>query len=95
LPAAGPHDERRHDLIAVNGVAGELNGDAAMATLDSPFRPIADGIGNLYVTELSRFTGYGSHTIRRIDLSGPSVTTFARAPGRSGRSPHRCRRRSI
>jgi hypothetical protein len=74
-------------LIGLSGVAGDLDGDASTATLNGPYRLVADGIGNLYLTELQlvlnadlNFTG----TIRRINIKERKITTFAGTPGKVG-----------
>jgi hypothetical protein len=74
-------------LIGLSGVAGDLDGDASTATLNGPYRIVADGIGNLYLTELQlvlnsslNFAG----TIRRINIKDRTITTFAGTPGHVG-----------
>jgi DNA-binding beta-propeller fold protein YncE len=75
-------------LVGLSGTAGEVNGDASMATFTSPIRLVADHIGNLYVTELNLLgNGATPGTIRRIDLSGPTVSTFAGVQGSYGVVP--------
>jgi hypothetical protein len=74
-------------LIGLSGVAGEIDGDASTATLNGPYRLVADGIGNLYLTELQLAVNENlnfSGTIRRINIKNRTITTFAGTPGKVG-----------
>lgn len=74
-------------LIGLSGVAGDVDGDASTATLNGPYRLVADGIGNLYLTELQLALNENlnfSGTIRRINIKDRTIKTFAGTPGRVG-----------
>jgi len=76
------------NFIGLSGVAGDKDGDASTATLNGPYRLVADGIGNLYLTELQlNLTGNGLNftgVIRRISLKDRNISTFAGTPGKVG-----------
>jgi hypothetical protein len=75
-------------FIGLSGQAGNVDGDAATATLNSPFRIAADGLGNLYVSELPITSeGQPSGLIRRIDIAKRTIGPFAGTPGRVGLMP--------
>lgn len=74
-------------FIGLSGVAGDVDGDASKATLNGPFRLVADGIGNLYLTELQLNLGSDLNfagVIRRINIKERTITTFAGTPGKVG-----------
>src|SRR5471032_1033057 len=65
-------------LVAGNiGGGGTLDGQGTAARLGGASRSVADGAGNIYVTD------QGNHTIRKISPSG-EVTTFAGKAGQGG-----------
>jgi len=80
---AGAHTIRRLDLdtmevTTLTGRAnfpGDANGSSSQARFASPYRLVADGLGNLFVT--SAGVGEVPHTIRRIRLDGVDTSTFA------------------
>jgi sugar lactone lactonase YvrE len=69
-------------FIGLAGQAGSVNGDASVATLSKPFRLVADGIGNLYVSEALDRVATG--TLRRVDIERRTISVFAGAPGLRG-----------
>lgn len=75
-------------LLGLSGDPGYVDGDASKAQLDSPFDIVADGIGNLYVTELPQATGQQhSGTIRRIDIAGATISTLVGSRAIYGMNP--------
>jgi hypothetical protein len=64
-------------FIGQSGNPGYVDGDASKALLDSPFDIVADGLGNLYFTELPLSTNQKhSGTIRRIDIASTTISTL-------------------
>jgi hypothetical protein len=77
-------------FFGLSGQYGDMDGNAATATLNHPFRLVADGIGNLFVAEYTFFgmTNQNSPNIlRRIDLASQTISTFAGAQGQVGFVP--------
>jgi hypothetical protein len=74
-------------FIGLSGQAGDKDGDAATATLNSPYRVVADGLGSLYVAELPLTAGQPNGVIRRIDIAKRSIGAFAGTPGQIGLQP--------
>lgn len=68
-PSADLRSRTGVSTLAGTGVAGSTNGDTLTATFNHPVGSIADGHGNLYVTDFS------GNRIRMI--SGGTVTTLA------------------
>lgn len=79
----GDHTIRKIDLasktvssfMGLTGTAGVVDGDAATATFTRPFRLVADGLGNLYVTE-APFQNQNGGVIRRIEIANKRVSNF-------------------
>jgi hypothetical protein len=63
------------------GEMGEIDGGPGVATFTTPFRVVADGIGNIYVSEVQ------GNVIRRIELDGAMTTTFLGTTGQRGVNP--------
>ena len=57
-------------------MAGTGDGAGAAARFRGPASIVADGAGNLYVSD--------GNTVRQIVLSGANVTTLVGVPGRAG-----------
>lgn len=75
-------------FIGLSGQAGDKDGDAATATLNYPFRIKADGLGNLYISELPLTSqGQPSGIVRRINLKDRKISAFAGTPGAVGLQP--------
>ena len=75
-------------FIGLSGQAGDKDGDASTATLNFPFRIKADGLGNLYISELPLTSqGQPSGIIRRINLKDRKISPFAGTPGAVGLAP--------
>ena len=75
-------------FIGLSGQAGDKDGDASTATLNFPFRIKADGLGNLYISELPLTSqGQPSGIIRRINLKDRKISPFAGTPGGVGLAP--------
>ncbi len=75
-------------FIGLSGQAGDKDGDAATATLNYPFRIKADGLGNLYISELPLTSeGQPSGIVRRINLKDRKISPFAGTPGAVGLQP--------
>jgi hypothetical protein len=77
-------------FMGLSGQCTDTDGDASKATFSHPIRLIADGIGNLYVSEL--FVGSSGaqqpqSIVRRIDIAAQRVSTFAGAAGEFGVVP--------
>jgi hypothetical protein len=72
-------------FIGLSGQAGDLDGDASTATINFPYRIKADGLGNLYMSELPLTSqGQPSGIVRRINLKDRKISPFAGAPGAVG-----------
>lgn len=67
-------------LAGAAGVSGRGDGPASVARFQYPRGLLADGAGNLYVTEA------GSFSVRRIDLATGTVSTLAGDPKNYGGS---------
>jgi hypothetical protein len=65
-------------IAGMNGQIGSSDGTGTNATFYSPSGVVADGAGNLYVTDTGNFS------IRKIVIATGAVTTIAGTPTRSG-----------
>ena len=75
-------------FIGLSGQAGDLDGDASIATINFPFRIKADGLGNLYMSELPLTSqGQPSGIVRRINLKDRKIAPFAGSPRAVGLQP--------
>ncbi len=70
-------------LIGLSGTPGQDDGSAATATLQTPFRMAADGLGNLFLSS-GLVDNTLQPTIRRIDLDAVEISPFAGRPGARG-----------
>lgn len=73
-------------FMGLSGQAGGVDGDAATATFNAPFRLVADGIGNLYVSEVL-FGNANGGVLRRIDIKNKKVFPFLGERGKLGTKP--------
>jgi hypothetical protein len=71
-------------FIGLSGLFGDVDGDAATATLNYPGRLVADGLGNLYVTEIPLNDNQPKGLVRRIDLKARTIKAFAGTMGAVG-----------
>jgi hypothetical protein len=74
-------------FVGITGNSGYKDGDVSTAQFQTPFRVLADGIGNLYVTELGEKGEGDIGTIRRIDIASRTTSTFAGTRGLLGLAP--------
>lgn len=65
-------------IAGTAGASGSSDGVGAAARFNGPATVLADGVGNLYVSD------WDNHTIRKVVLSTGAVTTIAGAAGMSG-----------
>jgi hypothetical protein len=74
-------------LVGVSGSSGYADGTYDKALFDHPQRLVADGLGNLFVSEVPQFFQGALGTIRRVDIATRATSTFAGKRGVLGLAP--------
>jgi hypothetical protein len=77
-------------LVGLSGMTGSADGNASVATFQSPFNLLADGLGSLYIVESQWNLQYlnielpRASMVRRVDLTTSTVSTVAGTRGQLG-----------